>query len=364
MQREWILSLERFPLQKGGFSMKAVVIKEFGSHHVLRIEDLPLPAIKRDEVLIKVFFTSINHLDIWVRSGLTAYGTKLPHIPGCDISGIVVEKGEEVEELNIGDRVLVDPGIRCFKCEFCLAGRDNICRTFGIIGATIDGGYREYAAFPKRNVIRISENIPLDVASAFPLTYMTSWHMLIDRAGLKPGERILIIGGTSGIGVAALQISRLIGAEVIATAGSDEKLEFLIKQGADHVINHEREDIYERVKELTHREGVDVVFEHVGPLVFEKCVKSLKKGGRLVTCGATSGQEVRLDLRYIFSRQLSIMGSIMGTRYELLRIIHLVERGLLKPVIDSIYPLMDAGEAHKKMEERRHIGKILLRVAD
>ncbi len=344
--------------------MKAVVIREFGDPDVLRYEDIPEPSIKRDEVLIKVAYTSVNHLDIWVRRGLTAYGTKLPHIPGCDISGIIVDKGEDVRELNAGDRVMVDPGIRCMRCEFCLSGRDNICRTFGIVGATINGGYREYVAFPARDVIRIPDRIPLDVGAAFPLTYMTSWHMLLRRAGIAPGERILIVGGTSGIGIAALQIAKLAGMEVIATGGSDGKVEFLKKNGADYVINHEKENIYERVKEITHGEGVDVVFEHTGPSVFENVLRALKKGGRLVTCGATKGPEVRLDLRYLFSRELTVMGSIMGTRSELIRMTGLIEKGLLKPVIDSVYLLRNAKEAHKRMEERKHKGKILLKVGD
>ncbi len=344
--------------------MKAVIMREFGAPDVLRYEDVPEPSIKRDEVLIRVSYTSINHLDIWVRTGLTAYGTKLPHILGCDISGIIVDKGEDVKEFNAGDRVIVDPGIRCMRCEFCLSGRDNICRTFGIVGATVSGGYREYVAFPARDIIKIPDNTPLDVSAAFPLTYMTSWHMLVNRAKITPGERILIVGGTSGIGIAALQISRLTGMEIIATAGSDDKLEFLKRNGADYIINHEREDIYERVKEFTGGEGVDVVFEHVGPSIFEKALRVLKKGGRLVTCGATRGPEVRLDLRYLFSRELTIMGSIMGTRSEHLRITGLVGKGLLKPVIDSVYPLKDTRDAHKRIEERRHIGKILLRVSD
>lgn len=340
--------------------MKAILLKKPGGPEVLTYDDINTPVPEAGEVLLKVEATSVNHLDIWIRKGLTAYGTKYPHILGCDIAGTIVDMGTNVEDLKVGDRVFVDPGLRCFRCEFCLSGNDNICKTFGIIGATINGGYAEYAVLPAKNVIKLPETIDFKTAAAFPLTYQTSWHMLIGRAGLRPGETVLVIGGASGIGIAAVQIAKLGGAMVIATAGDDKKLELLSSIGADHVINHNRESIYEKVKTITDNQGVDVVFEHVGPATFTDSIKSMKKGGRLVTCGATTGPEVNLDLRYIFSRQLSILGSIMGTRAELLKITGLIERGILRPVIDSVYPLKDAPEAHRKIENRAVTGKIIL----
>lgn len=340
--------------------MKAVVLREPGGPEVLRYEDIELLEPGRGEVIIKVHACSVNHLDIWIRKGLTAYGTVYPHVLGCDIAGIIEETGPDVEGFHGGERVFVDPGLRCFRCQFCLHGDDNICKTFGIIGATIWGGYAEYVKVPAVNVIRMPDSLDFLTAAAFPLTYQTSWHMLITRAGLRPGETVLIIGGASGIGIAAIQIAKLTGATVIATAGDEKKLEVLKRLGADYLINHSKEHIYEKVKEITLKEGVDVVFEHVGPATFSDSLRSLKKGGRLVTCGATTGSEVTVDLRYIFSRQLSILGSIMGTKSELLRITSLVERGLLKPVIDSVFPLKDAAQAHKKMEDRNLIGKIII----
>lgn len=340
--------------------MKAVVLKKPGGPEVLAYEDVSTPVPRDGEVLLKVEASSVNHLDIWIRKGLTAYGTKYPHILGCDITGTIVDMGTNVEDLKVGDKVFVDPGLRCFRCEFCLSGNDNICKTFGIIGATINGGYAEYTVLPAKNVIKLPETIDFKTAAAFPLTYQTSWHMLIGRAGLRPGETVLVIGGASGIGIAAVQIAKLGGAMVIATAGDHKKLELLSSIGADYVINHNRESIYEKVKTITDNQGVDVVFEHVGPATFIESIRSMKKGGRLVTCGATTGPEVNLDLRYIFSRQLSILGSIMGTRAELLKITGLIERGILRPVIDSVYPLKDAPEAHRKIENRAVTGKIIL----
>lgn len=339
--------------------MKAIVLREPGGPEVLRMEEIETPLPQKGEVLIKVQASSVNHLDIWIRKGLTAYGTKYPHISGCDIAGVVEEAGPDAG-FKKGERVFVDPGLRCFKCEFCLQGDDNICKSFGIIGATIWGGYAEFVKVPASNVIGLPESIDFRTAAAFPLTYQTSWHMLIARAGLKPGGTILIIGGASGIGIAALQIAKLTGAFIIATAGDDRKLDVLKSQGADEVINHNKESIYEKVRAFTDGAGVDVVFEHVGPKTFNDSVRSLKKGGKLVTCGATTGPEVVLDLRYVFSRQLSILGSIMGRRAELLKITSLIEKGLLRPLIDSVFPLKEVPEAHKKMEERNLTGKIII----
>ncbi len=339
--------------------MKAAVLREPGGPEVLKIEDIKRPEPGKGEILIKVHATSVNHLDIWIRKGLTAYGTKYPHIPGADIAGIVEEVGPNVQGFRKGDRVFVDPGLRCFSCEYCLSGNDNICRTFGIIGATINGGYAEYAIVPAINVLRLPDSIDFKTAAAFPLTYQTSWHMLIERAGLRAGETVLIIGGASGIGIAAIQIAKLTGAFVIATGGDEKKLEVIKAQGADYVINHSKESIYERVKTIK-PEGVDVVFEHVGPATLMDSLRSMKKGGRLVICGATTGPEANIDLRYLFSRQLSILGSIMGTRAELVKITSLVEKGLLRPVIDSIFPLEEVADAHRKMENRKIAGKIII----
>ncbi|MBI5756512.1 MAG: zinc-binding dehydrogenase [Nitrospirae bacterium] len=342
--------------------MKASIFREFGGPEKLVYEDVPVPSIGRDEVLVRVRACALNHLDIWVRQGIPAYKLFLPHISGCDISGVVESVGDDVDITRIkqGGRVIIAPGLSCFKCSYCLSGMDNLCETFRIIGGQVDGGYAEYAKAPAINIIPIPDGISFEEAAAFPLTFLTSWHMLLERARLAPGEDVLIIGAGSGIGTAAVQIAKLAGARVIATAGSDEKLELAKKLGADEIINHSREDFSQRVKEITNGRGVDVVFEHVGHATWDKSMASLAKNGRLITCGATTGPEVKIDLRYVFMRQQTIMGSIMGTRRELLQITNLIGQGKLKPVIDSTYPLSDARKAQERMLNRENFGKIIL----
>ncbi len=342
--------------------MKASVFHEFGGPEKLVYDDVPVPSLCGDEVLVRVGACGLNHLDIWVRQGIPAYKLALPHISGCDIAGVVEDIGDEVDKgcIKPGDRVIIAPGLSCFKCSFCLSGMDNLCETYRIIGGQIDGGYAEFAKAPAVNIIHIPDGMSFEVAAAFPLTFVTSWHMLIERAMLAPGEDVLVIGAGSGIGSAAVQISKLAGARVIATAGSDQKLELAAKLGADEVVNHSLEDFSHKVKDITNGKGVDVVFEHVGPATWDKSIASLAKGGRLVTCGATTGPEVKIDLRFIFMRQQTIMGSIMGTRRDLLKITNLVGQNKLRPVIDSNYPLSEARKAQERMLNRENFGKIIL----
>jgi NADPH:quinone reductase-like Zn-dependent oxidoreductase len=289
-----------------------------------------------------------------------AYKLELPHVPGSDVAGEIVALGDGVTNFKVGDKVIVNPNLTCGECEWCRMGEDSMCQSFGIFGAKCWGGYAEYAKVPARNLIPMPENLTFEQAAAFPLTFLTAWHMLITRAGLKPGERVLVVAAGSGVGVAAVQIAKLAGAFVIATAGTDEKCEKAKALGADAVINHSRENIAEKVRELTDGRGVDVVFEHVGPAVFEQCLRSLAKGGRLVTCGATTGPTASFEIRFLFSRQLSVIGSMMGRTSELLTIVRLVGEGKLKPVIDRIFPLAEAAKAHEILESRNFFGKLVL----
>lgn len=343
-------------------TMKAAIFREFGGAEKLVYTDVPVPQIGDDEALIRVKACSINHLDIWIRQGIPAYKLSLPHISGCDIAGTVEALGRDIDGggIKTGDRVIVAPGLSCFKCPNCLAGMDNLCESYRIIGAQVDGGYAEYARVPGINMIPMPEGISFEEAAAFPLTFLTAWHMLIGRARLAPGEDVLVIAAGSGIGVAAVQIARLAGARVIATAGTDEKLGAARALGADEAINHAREDVADRVKEITHGKGADVVFEHVGPATWDKSIASLAKNGRLITCGATTGPEVRIDLRYLFMRQQTLMGSVMGTRRELLQVTQLIGEKRLKPVIDSTYPLSETRQAQERMLNRQNFGKIIL----
>ena len=340
--------------------MKAVLFREHGGPEKLSYEDVPTPVIGAGEVLIRVKACALNHLDIWIRQGNPAYPMPLPHISGSDIAGVVEEVGGDATGVNVGDRVFVSPGLSCWRCEFCLAGRDNFCRTYSLIGAMTHGGYAEYIKVPFRNILPIPENLSFEQAASFPLVSVTASHMLFEHARLQHGETVLVMGGGSGVGSMAVQLAKLAGARVMTTVGSDEKIPKAVVLGADAVINHARENVTERVKLLTEGKGVDVVIEHIGPEVWETCVQSLSKGGRLVTCGATTGAEVKLDLRYVFSRQLTIKGSYMGTRAELVKAAELMGQKRLIPVVDRTFPLKEARAAQELMLSRKFFGKIVL----
>jgi 2-desacetyl-2-hydroxyethyl bacteriochlorophyllide A dehydrogenase len=282
---------------------------------------------------------------------------------GSDVAGIVEEVGSHTEGVTVGQRVFISPGMSCWHCEACLAGRDNFCRTYGLLGALAHGGYAEYVKVPFRNVLPIPGNLSFEQAAAFPLVSVTASHMLFALAGLQHGETVLIMGAGSGVGMIAVQMAKLAGARVITTVGSEDKIPKAMALGADAVINHETETVAERVRQLTERHGVDVVIEHIGPEVWDTCMESLAKGGRLITCGATTGGDVTLNLRAVFSRQLTIRGSYMGTRAELVKAAELVGQGRLIPVIDRTFPLQEAKLAQDLMVKRQFFGKIVLTVA-
>ncbi|MGA6829070.1 zinc-binding dehydrogenase [Nitrospira sp. NS4] len=342
--------------------MKAVLFRAHGGPDKLSYEDLPVPSIGLDDVLVQVKACALNHLDIWVRQGNPAYPMPLPHVSGSDIAGIVEQAGAQVESVTVGQKVFVSPGISCWKCEQCLAGRDNMCRTYGLIGAMTHGGYAEYVRVPFRNVLPIPGNLTFEQAAAFPLVSVTASHMLFALAGLQHGETVLIMGAGSGVGMMAVQMAKLAGSRVITTVGSDDKIPKAVILGADAVLNHSKEKVADRVKLLTEGRGADVVIEHIGPEVWESCLASLAKGGRLITCGATTGAEVKLDLRYVYSRQLTIKGSYMGTRAELVKAAELMGQGRLISVIDRTYPLKEARAAQEQMLSRKFFGKIVLTV--
>jgi NADPH:quinone reductase-like Zn-dependent oxidoreductase len=338
--------------------MKAVRIHQFGGPEVLRYEDVPDPKPRKDQVLIRVRACSINHLDIWARKGLP--GVNLPHILGSDIAGEIVEVGEYVTDLKVGQRVLVAPMHFCNHCTKCVAGLQNQCRQFTVIGNGVDGGNCEFFAAPAVNVIPIPDRLDFNEAASVPLVFVTAWHMLTGLAAIRPGQTLLVLGANSGVGIAAIQIAKMFHARVIATAGDDRKIERARELGADFVINHYQQKISEEVRKITNFEGVDIVVEHVGKATWEESVRSLKAGGKLVTCGATTGPKVDLDLRFLFSRQLSLLGSYMGTMSELHEVLGHVFAGRLKPIIDHIFPLKEARAAHEYMENSQMFGKIVL----
>jgi NADPH:quinone reductase-like Zn-dependent oxidoreductase len=340
--------------------MKAVRFHEHGGVDVLKYEDAPEPAIRPNEVLVRVKACALNHLDLWMRQGVREWQLPMPHILGSDISGEVAAVGALVTRVKPGERVLLCPGISCGQCEACFKGLDSACRQYTIFGVFVDGGYAEYVKSPEVNIIPIPGDLSFDEAAAVPLVFLTAWHMLFTRAGLRAGEEVLVIGAGSGVGSAAIQIAKFAGARVIAVAGTDERLEKARALGADEVINHSRQSISGEVKRLTNQRGVDVVVEHVGAAVWDACFDSLATYGRLVTCGVTSGAEVKLNVQALFGRQRTVLGSFMGGKGELLDVLRLIAQRKLKAVMDSVFPLHDAAMAQKKMESRNFFGKILL----
>jgi NADPH:quinone reductase-like Zn-dependent oxidoreductase len=342
--------------------MKAIVYAEHGGPEVLQYKDVPEPQIGPYEVLVRVRACALNHLDLWLRRGAPGIAVPLPHIPGSDIAGDVARVGDRVTNVKVGERVLLQPGISCGQCEKCLAGEDNLCRAYAIFGEAVDGGCAEYVKSPAVNCVPIPEKLSYEEAAAFPLVSLTAWHMLISRAQLKPAETVLILAAGSGVGSAGIQIAKAAGARVIATAGSAAKLAKGKELGADEMINHSTQKIAEEVKRLTGRRGVDVVFEHTGQATWNDSIRSLAVNGRLVTCGATTGYEGAIDIRYLFMRHLSLLGSFMGSKADLLSALELLRRGLLKPVIDIVLPLEKCAEAHRRLEDREQFGKIVLRV--
>lgn len=342
--------------------MRAVIFCEHGGPGVLSYEEAPEPQIGPGEVLVSVGACALNHLDLWVRRGMPGIKIPLPHIGGSDIAGKIAAVGEGVSQFRPGDRVLLAPGLSCGECAECLAGDDNLCRKYTVFGYMVDGGCAEYVKSPAANVFPIPPNLSIEEAAAIPLVFLTAWHMLVRRAQLKPGEHVLILGGSSGVGSAGIQIAKAMGASVIATAGSEQKLAKCMALGADDAILHGGEFSSE-VRRLTGKRGAEIVFEHTGKATWEESIPSLATAGRLVTCGATTGYDARLDLRHVYSRSLSILGSYMGRKSDLNLVLDLVGRGLLKPVVDRVMPLAQAAEAHARLENREQFGKIVLQVA-
>ena len=343
--------------------MKAVVFSKHGGPEVLHVAEVADPRPRADEVLVRVRACSINHLDLWVRKGIPGVEIPMAHIPGSDIAGEIAAVGELVNDVHVGEKVVLAPGISCGHCHACLAGDDNLCRKYTLFGYLVDGGCAELVKSPARNVFPMPESLSFDEAAAVPLVFLTAWHMLVTRARLQPGEEILILGGGSGVGSAGIQIAKMLGGRVIATVGTEEKVEKAKALGADHVVLHSQTGWQADVKRLTHKHrGVDVVFEHVGTATWDHSLASLATGGRLVTCGATTGYDARLDLRFLFSRHLSVLGSYMGSKAELFPVLDLVGRKILHPVIDSVLPLDRCAEAHARLERRHAFGKIVLTV--
>lgn len=340
--------------------MRAIVIRAHGGPEVLRGEELPDPAPGPGEVLVRVRACALNHLDLWTRRGLPGRTLAFPHVLGSDVAGELAALGSPLEGIRLGQRVMLAPGVSCGRCRMCLAGEDNSCRSYRILGYQLHGGYAELVSCPAANLVPLPDGISFEQAAAFPLVFLTAWRMLATRAQLRAGEDVLVWAAGSGVGMAALQVAKLLGGRVIATAGSEAKLARARELGADAVLNHHTQDVVAEVKRLTGRKGVEVVIEHVGRATWERSILALAPRGRLVTCGATSGPEGATDLRYVFSKQLSLLGSYMGSKAELLDAAGFFFVGRLRSVIHAVLPLFEACRAHEMLEASEHFGKIVL----
>lgn len=342
--------------------MKAMRIHEHGGPDVLKLDPIDPPHPGPGEVTVEVKACAMNHLDVWTRKGLPGVQIPMPHILGSDIAGVVAEIGEKVSGVSPGDEVVVQPGLSCGRCLRCIQGRNSECKDYKIFGYQVDGGYTERVKVPAGNILPKPLGLTFEEAASIPLVFLTAWHMLVERARIQPGEDVLVLAAGSGVGVASIQVAKLWGARVITTASTNEKLEKARQIGADETINYREKDFSDEVKRLTDNKGVEVVIEHVGAETFDKSLRSLAKGGRLVTCGATSGPTAGINLRYIFARHLSILGSYMGGKAELAELLPFFDTGKLRPVVDKVFALEEAADAHRRMESRDLFGKIVLRI--
>jgi len=341
--------------------MKAIRIHEHGSVGVLQTETCDIAPLRPDELLIKVKAAALNHLDIWVRKGLP--GVPLPLIMGSDASGIIEETGSlaaEGSHWRAGQAVILVPFRSCGGCLACSTGNENLCRDFRIPGEHLNGYQAEYVAIPQQYILPSPANIPFEASAAFPLAYMTAYHMLTRKVRSVPGDTVLIFGASSGVGSAAIQIARYLGCNVITTIGSESKRQMAEDLGAHHVLNYNEVPIGKTVREITHGSGVDIVFEHTGSATWNEALKSLKVNGTIVSCGATTGPLVRIDLRALFIKHQRFIGSTMGTRSDLLELCRLIESGKIRIPIDRIFHYSEIKEAHTHLETNHHFGKVVL----
>ncbi|MFQ6012098.1 MAG: zinc-binding dehydrogenase [Thermoplasmata archaeon] len=341
--------------------MKAVAFDRHGGPEVLEYLDLPDPEIAEDEAVVRIEAAALNRLDIFVREGWPGLRLAFPHIPGADGAGVVEAKGEAVTQAAIGERVVVDPSLTCGSCDYCRRGEEVLCGEYQILGEHVDGTYAELVKVPGENLLPLPEGVPLETSAAAPTTFMTAWRLLVTRAAVQPGETVLVLGAGGGVATAAIQIAKHVGARVFATSSTEEKLERARKLGADEVINY-TEEPFERVAwELSGKRGVDIVVDSVGQATWKQSLRALGKNGRLVTCGATTGPLAETDIRYIFWRQLRVLGSTMANRAEFREVMMLIWEGKLEPVIDQVFPLAKAREAQERLARGEQFGKILLR---
>jgi NADPH:quinone reductase-like Zn-dependent oxidoreductase len=340
---------------------EAMVIERHGGPEVLERRTIEIPEPGPREVRVRVHAVAMNHMDIWVRRGGPAFKLEYPHRLGCDVSGVVEALGPGARGATVGDRVMIQPGLSCGVCQVCLAGRDNLCKKYKILGENAQGGYARHINVPDANVLQIGA-LSFTDAAALPLCTITAWQMVHRKAKVRAGQTVVVHAAGSGVSTIALQLCKLAGARVIATTGSPEKVDRARAMGADEVILTSSQDFVAEMKRITGKAGADVILDHVGGELFEKSILAAAWGGRIVTCGATSGFQARLDLRQVFFRQIEVLGSTMGSKGDLAAAMPLVLSGKVKPVVDRVVPLWEAAAAHEALEGRQVFGKVVLAV--
>lgn len=340
--------------------MRAAYMEEHGGTDVLRVGELPEPESGPGDVIVEVRAVALNHLDLWVRRGLPGLDLPMPHVGGSDVAGVVASPGVEVRDWKPGDRVVVNPSLWCDRCEWCLRGDHSLCQSFGILGEHVSGGLAERVRVPERNLLRLPDGLGFEVAAAAPLVYQTAWRAVITRGKLTAGESLLVTGASGGVSTAVIQIGKLTGATVLAVTSGPQNLERVLELGADVAIDRLEEDFSRRVWMETGKRGVDVIVDGVGEAIWESALRTLAPGGRFVTYGATTGAEGRVDIRRLFWRQVTIMGSTMSGAGDFERVMRLVFAGALSPVVDSVLPLDRIREAHERLERGDVFGKLVI----
>jgi len=342
--------------------MKAAFIRKCGGPEVLEVGELPKPSVKPDQVRVRVRYAALNHLDIWVRKGLPSLKMTFPHILSGDASGVVDAIGELVTHVKVGDEVIVHPGVSCGHCADCLAGWESLCLEYRILGEHVSGTTAEFVSVPAANIFLKPASLSMKDAAAIPLVMTTAWQMAVVRGKVSPRDTLLIYAAGSGVSSAAIQIAKLHGAKVIATAGSDAKMALAKNLGADWVLNHQDPNFVANVRNIVGKRGVDLILDHVGKTTWGNNIKLLRRGGKMVICGASSGADAPTDLAHLFYRQLELVGSTMGSKADFPAILNLLGEGRLRAVVDRTFSLADVAEAHRYLESRAQFGKILIEI--
>jgi NADPH:quinone reductase-like Zn-dependent oxidoreductase len=342
--------------------MKAIYFSEHGGAEVLQYGELPTPEAKPGEVLVRLEAAALNHVDLLVRKGIPGLEPPLPHILGSDGAGVVASLGEGVESWETGQRVVINGNICLEEDEFTRAGQENLCDSWELLGETIHGTYAQYVSVPAGNLVEIPNGFSAKAAAASALVYLTAWHSLVVRGNLQAGESVLVVGSSGGVNSASIQVAKHIGAKVIAVGSNPEKLAFAESLGADELIDRSKEDWSKAAYKLTEKRGVDAVVDNVGS-TFPLSMRAVRKGGRILNVGRTGGSQVEIDVRYIFGKQISIIGSTMGTRKDFAKVMKLVFDGSLETIMDKSFPLENAMEAHERLEAGKQLGKITLDIS-